>query len=108
MTDSSLLPNLPHLPGVYLMRDNKADIVYIGKAKNLKKRVASYFTKVRGPSQDGPKIVALLSVVRHVDYVPVASEREALILERKLILRHRPIFNVMWKDDKSYPYVALT
>jgi excinuclease ABC subunit C len=106
---STFLPNLPHAPGVYLMRDNKGEIIYIGKARDLKKRVASYFLKSRilGDAE-GSKLQALTAVIRHIDYVPSASEREALILERKLIGEYMPTFNVMWKDDKSYPYVALT
>jgi len=100
------IPHLPHDPGVYLMRDKAAQIVYIGKARDLKKRVASYFSKSHGG--DSSKIQTLLQVVQHIDYVPTASEREALVLERRLILRFQPTFNTMWKDDKSYPYVVLT
>jgi excinuclease ABC subunit C len=99
------LPNLPHAPGVYLMRDATAAILYIGKARNLKKRVSSYFMAGR---QNTSKLLSLVTLIRHVDYVPTASEREALILERKLINHYQPVFNVMWKDDKSYPYLALT
>jgi excinuclease ABC subunit C len=100
-----LLPKLPHSPGVYLMRDNAAAIIYIGKAKNLKKRVASYFlsSKLRDP-----KFEIFITSIRHVDYVVTASERDALVLERRLINRYKPAFNVMWKDDKSYPYLTLT
>lgn len=99
------LPNLPHAPGVYLMRDATGLIIYIGKARDLKKRVASYFIAT---STKGAKTVALVSVIRHIDYVPTASEREALVLERRLINQYKPTFNVMWKDDKTYPYIALT
>ena len=107
MNDRPLLPNLPHHPGVYLMRDAAARIIYIGKARDLKKRVASYFVGAEG-GDAGAKNVSLVPLIRHVDYIPTASEREALILERRLIGRYQPTFNVMWKDDKSYPYVVLT
>lgn len=105
MTAPSFLPNLPHSPGVYLMRDSAANIIYIGKARDLKKRVASYFVSAKAKDS---KTLSLVGVIRHVDYVPTASEREALVLERRLISRYQPTFNVMWKDDKSYPYVVLT
>jgi len=109
LDNSFSLPRLPHSPGVYLMRDNTGAIIYIGKALDLKKRVSSYFlNKQPKPGAFEAKTSALVATVRHVDYVPTASEREALVLERKLISQHQPVFNVMWKDDKSYPYVALT
>src|ERR1041385_4989862 len=102
MFETTRRPNLPHSPGVYLMRDSSAAIVYIGKARDLRKRVASYFLHKSGVGPDVTKVQALMSVVRHIDYVPTASEREALVLERRLISRIKPDFNVMWKDDKSY------
>jgi len=111
MKSSSLLPNLPHAPGVYLMRDKAGAIIYIGKARDLKKRVDSYFSKSTSSSATStlhPRIQVLVSQIRHVDYVSSASEREALVLERRLIHKFKPIYNVMWRDDKSYPYLALT
>ncbi len=87
------------------MRDSTGVIIYIGKARDLKKRVASYFVSTHRKDN---KTQALVSVIRHIDYVPTQSEREALVLEQRLINRHMPMFNVMWKDDKSYPFVALT
>lgn len=98
------LSHLPHAPGVYLMRDNQARIIYIGKAKDLKKRVSSYFQK-KGVH---PKLVSLLSFVQQIDYISTSSERASLILEQKLIHRFQPLYNTMWRDDKSYPYVKLT
>lgn len=98
------LNHLPHNPGVYLMRDAAARIIYIGKAKDLRKRVASYFRD----QVIAPKISALVSVVRHIDYIPTASERESLLLEQKLIKRVMPMYNTVWRDDKSYPYVKIT
>lgn len=105
MNESSFLPNLPHSPGVYLMRDGIGTIIYIGKAIDLKKRVASYFMESK---KADTRLQALVTSIRHVDYVATASEREALVLERKLIGEHMPTFNVMWKDDKSYPFAKLT
>lgn len=87
------------------MRDSTGAIIYIGKARDLKKRVASYFLASRNHD---PRIQALVTSIRHVDYVATESEREALVLEQRLINDHQPLFNVMWKDDKSYPFVALT
>lgn len=103
--ESSFLPHLPNSPGVYLMRNNAAQIIYIGKARDLKNRVASYFS---GSQRLTGKTLTLIGEVRHVDYVVAKSERDALVIERRLISRYKPIYNVMWKDDKSYPYLALT
>lgn len=85
------------------MRDATAGILYIGKAIDLRKRVANYFR----PDVE-PKIRALMADVRHIDYITAAGERDALVIEQRLIKRHQPLFNVMWKDGKSYPYVNLT
>ncbi len=105
MKELSFLPNLPHLPGVYLMRDGIGTIIYVGKAINLRKRVASYFVPSK---KSDSRLQALVTNIRHVDYVATLSEREALVLERRLINEIQPEFNIMWKDDKSYPYVTLT
>lgn len=86
------------------MRDNQAKIVYVGKAKDLRKRVASYFRN----RALAPKLVSLLSIVQQIDYIPTDSERESLLLEQKLIRRLQPLYNTMWRDDKSYPYLKLT
>jgi excinuclease ABC subunit C len=99
------LKSLPGSPGVYFMRDAKAAVIYIGKATHLKKRVSSYFTN---RALHDPKLSLLVPKIRHIDYIPCASEREALILEQKLIRREKPAYNTMWRDDKSFPYVALT
>ncbi|MHB2026260.1 MAG: excinuclease ABC subunit UvrC [Elusimicrobiota bacterium] len=98
------ISHLPHACGVYLMRDSSADIIYIGKAVNLAKRVSQYFN----PSKNDLKNSTLVPLIRTIDYIPCSSEREALLLERQLIRRHQPFFNAMWKDDKSYPYVKIT
>jgi len=96
--------SIPHVPGVYMMRDATGGILYIGKARDLKKRVASYLTRASLPD----KVAALIACTKHVDYVPTASEKEALIVERRLIRRFKPHYNIMWRDDKSYPYLKLT
>ncbi len=96
--------HVPHACGVYLMRDADGAILYIGKAKDLFKRVAQYFN----PNKPDLKNTYLTPLIRAIDYVPCGSEREALLLERRLIHEHQPFFNAMWKDDKSYPYVKIT
>lgn len=100
------LSHLPAGPGVYLMRDAAANIIYIGKAKDLRRRVGQYFMKSAG--QRDAKIPNLTALIRQIDYIAAASEREALVLERELIARYQPFFNVLWKDAKSYPYVKIT
>jgi len=97
------LENIPKLPGVYLMRDGIGNIIYIGKAKSLKDRIASYFN-----ADNESKSAAIITSMRKIDYILCASEREALIVERQLINKVKPHFNAMWKDDKSYPYIKFT
>ncbi|NNL42380.1 MAG: excinuclease ABC subunit UvrC [Desulfobacterales bacterium] len=91
-------------PGVYLMKDKTDEIIYIGKARNLKKRLASYFTK---PVQSDIKTSVLVKKIESFDTILTASEKEALILESNLIKRHRPRYNVFLKDDKRYPSIRL-
>ncbi|MDE2038875.1 MAG: excinuclease ABC subunit UvrC [Elusimicrobia bacterium] len=98
--------HLPHACGVYIMRDEAGKILYIGKAIDLAKRVSHYFAPRKGPADYKNSILAPL--VRKIDYIACASEREALLLEQRLIKRHRPFFNVTLKDDKAYPYVKVT
>ena len=104
MSGRDILSVLPHDPGVYLMRDTAGRILYIGKAIDLRKRVANYFRAERLE----PRIRALMAEVRNIDYVAAASEREALVMEQRLIHRHQPDYNVIWKDGKSYPFVKIT
>ena len=96
--------NLPNKPGVYIMRDASDTIIYIGKAKNLIKRVKSYFRE----KLDRPKTQILMSHFDSLEYIVTNSEKEALILEATLIKKHRPRYNVQLKDDKRYPYVKIT
>ena len=95
---------LPNKPGVYIMRDETDTIIYIGKAKNLKNRVQSYFRE----KLDRPKTQILMSHFDSLEYIVTNSEKEALILEATLIKKHRPRYNVQLKDDKRYPYVKIT
>lgn len=104
------LKNLPDMPGVYLFKNKKNEIIYIGKAKSLKKRVLSYW-KERNPNEDpiyNNKIRKLVSLINDIDLFLVENESEALILENELIKKHQPRFNAMAKDDKSYPWVRIT
>ena len=94
---------LPEKPGCYLMKNLRDEIIYIGKAKSLKNRVRSYFTG----SHDG-KTQLLVSEIEDFEYIVTESATEALILEAVLIKQHRPHYNVLMKDDKSYPYIRLT
>ena len=97
--------HLPISPGVYIFKDAEDRVIYVGKAKNIRSRVANYFTK----SGDGrPKIGELRERVRRIDFIVTRTETEALVLEANLIKRHRPRFNASLKDDKSYPYIVVT
>ncbi len=96
--------NLESKPGVYLMLSASKDIIYIGKSKNLKSRVASYFSN----SPKTRKISKLVSQISGIDIMRTNTELEALILEHNLIKQHRPKYNVIFKDDKSFPYIAIT
>lgn len=98
----SLLDTLPDVSGVYKMLDVNQRILYIGKAKNLKKRITSYIR----PDQH-QKVLYLLNVVYHLDYIVTESETDALLLEAQLIKKFQPKFNILLKDDKSFPYIKL-
>src|SRR5438876_1148691 len=100
----SKLKTLPAKPGVYLFRDSKGRVLYIGKAKSLRTRVRSYFQAARGRTT----IRGLPEKVADVEVIVTATEVEALHLEQNLIKRHRPPFNVRLRDDKSFPYIAVT
>ncbi len=100
------LSHLPGGPGVYLMRDAAGTVLYVGKAKDLRARVGQYFGK--SPTDTRRKIPNLVALIRRIDYVASASEREALLTERQLIHKLQPFFNEMWKDSKTYPYIEIT
>jgi excinuclease ABC subunit C len=97
--------HLPESPGVYLLKDLKGTIIYIGKAKSLRNRVRSY--SQRADERD-IKTRILISKISDVDYLVTESEKEALILENNLIKKYKPRYNVKIKDDKNYPYLRLT
>lgn len=96
---------LPMEPGVYLMRDRRSEIIYVGKAKKLKNRVTSYF---RGVEHHLPKVYRMVEQVQDFDYIVTDSEFEALVLECSLIKLHSPKYNILLKDDKGYHYVCVT
>jgi excinuclease ABC subunit C len=98
------LPYLPAQPGVYLMRDTAGTVIYVGKARSLRKRLASYFSPAGKPDI---KTRVLVKKIAEIETIITASEKEALILESNLIKRHRPRYNVTLKDDKRYPWLRL-
>ncbi len=99
------LAHLPSKPGVYLMKNQAGEIIYVGKAINLSNRVRSYFQSARHHS---PKVKALVEHIADLEYIVTDSEVEALILENNLIKAHSPWYNIRLKDDKSYPYIKVT
>jgi excinuclease ABC subunit C len=102
------LANLPNRPGVYLMRDNRGEVVYVGKAQSLRNRVRSYWQKQAIAPLEGHRIRNVVDRIADVEYTITDSVSEALLLEANLIKRYRPRFNVRLKDDKSYPYIKVT
>ena len=103
LTLQKKLELLPDNPGCYLYKDNIGEIIYVGKAKNLKNRIKSYFTGTHKK-----KTQTLVSKIEDLEYIIVNSEKEALLLENNLIKKYRPYFNIRLKDDKSYPYLMIT
>lgn len=95
--------NLPKKPGVYIYKDHIGKVIYVGKAKNLKKRVSSYFRKKH---QDG-KTRILVKKITDLEYIVVSSEMDALLLENNLIKKYQPRYNIMLKDDKSFPWICI-
>ena len=105
MLNQEFLSSVPHAPGVYLMLDRSSAVLYVGKAKDLFKRLSSY-VRFKGSAHN--KTTVMLSRVHKVDLVLTNTEKEALILEASLIKRHRPRYNVILRDDKSYPLIKVT
>jgi excinuclease ABC subunit C len=105
---AATLKNLPDRPGVYLMRDARGDVVYVGKAQSLRNRVRSYWQKQAIAPLEGHRIRKVVDRIADVEYTITDSVSEALLLEANLIKRYRPRFNVRLKDDKSYPYIKVT
>ncbi|MCL4251354.1 MAG: excinuclease ABC subunit UvrC [Anaerolineae bacterium] len=101
----TILKNLPVKPGVYLMKDARGTIIYVGKAKKLRNRVRSYFN---ASAESSLKTLKLREEIVHIDFIVEENEIRALILEETLIKRHRPRFNISLKDDKRYPYIKVT
>ena len=97
---------LPDQPGVYLFRDGKGRVVYVGKAKSIRKRVASHFSKAQVPSSPGH--AEMVAAVEQIEFVVVGSEAEALLAEQSFIKQYRPRFNIRLRDDKSYPFIAIS
>jgi excinuclease ABC subunit C len=97
---------LPDQPGVYLFRDARGSVIYVGKAKSVRKRVASHFAKAQVPSSPGH--AEMVASVEQIECVVVASEADALLAEQSFIKQYRPRFNIRLRDDKSYPFIAIS
>lgn len=97
------LKKLPNKPGVYIMKDKNDNVIYVGKAVVLKNRVRSYFRKTNKTD----RIKKMVSLIDHFEYIVVGNEDEALVLECNLIKKYRPKYNVLLKDDKTYPYICI-
>ncbi len=109
MSDHPLLGqrrNLPDEPGVYIFRDGKGRVVYVGKANSIRKRVASHFAKAHVPSSPGH--AEMVASVEHIECLAMTSEAEALLAEQSFIKQYRPRFNIRLRDDKSYPFIAIS
>lgn len=100
----TIIKNIPNKPGCYQYYDDKGTVIYVGKAKNLKKRVSSYFTKVH---HDSPKTRILVSKIRDIKYIVVETEEDTFLLENNLIKEYQPRYNVMLKDDKTYASIVV-
>jgi len=98
------LKALPHSPGVYQMKNASGEIIYVGKAKNLNKRVKQYFQSRNHP----PKIQAMIKNISEFEYIITDNEVEALILEANYIKKYRPKYNTLLRDDKQYPYIKIS
>ena len=97
---------LPDQPGVYLFYEAGGRVIYVGKAKSIRKRVASHFSKAQVPSSPGH--AEMIAAVDRIEFVVVASEAEALLAEQGFIKQYRPRFNIRLRDDKSYPFIGIS
>ena len=97
--------NPSNRPGVYLYKNAEGEVIYVGKAKNLRARVRSYFLEGRWPM---PRPASLMREAVDIDYIVVDNEKEALALENNLIKQKKPRYNILLRDDKTYPYIKLT
>ncbi len=95
--------SLPESPGVYQYLNDKNEIIYVGKAVNLKRRVSSYFNKF----QESVKVRVLVKQIVDIRYIVVPTEQDALLLENSLIKKHQPRYNILLKDDKTYPWICV-
>ena len=105
MVTNEFLNQLPMVPGIYIMKNKNDKVIYVGKAKVLKNRVKQYFIN---SSSHTPKVSAMVSNVDHIEYIVTNSEAEALNLECSFIKKYRPKYNILLKDDKTYPYIKIT
>ena len=100
---SNIAPTIPHQPGCYKYYDISGELLYVGKAKDLRKRVSSYFTKV----VDNYKTTKLVNLISKIEYTVTNTEHDAFLLENSLIKHYQPLFNIELKDDKTYPYIVI-
>tara|TARA_R110001592_G_scaffold91355_1_gene267444 strand:- start:6595 stop:8394 length:1800 start_codon:yes stop_codon:yes gene_type:complete len=107
MSLKTIIQNLPNKPGVYQYYNTEGLILYVGKAKNLKKRVTSYFTKNQSRNLSGGKTAVLVKQIADIKIIVVETEIEALLLENNLIKKYQPKYNIMLKDDKTYPWICI-
>ncbi|MFW8600464.1 excinuclease ABC subunit UvrC [Desulfobacterota bacterium M19] len=103
--NSSFITGLPHEPGIYMMKDVAGEVIYVGKARDLRRRLSSYH---RCLGETGTKTGVMLAHVRHIETIVTTTEKEALILEASLIKRHKPKYNIILRDDKNYPFIKVT
>ena len=104
MSLKNQVKSIPNNPGVYFFKNKDDDIIYIGKAKNLKNRVQSYFNKKNQDTKTG----VMISKARNIEYLVVSDEVEAIITEANMIKQYKPRYNVFLKDDKTFPYIMIT